>query len=804
MTSTPNMATPVTATDELPEDIIPAAHWWHEWGLAVAPMDPDTKHTRLKWTPWLFRLETEGHAAIDSEFRPADHLCAIVDDQLFILDADTPESEAAMWAMLDTFDIRPNLVVRTKSGVHVYLRRAAGTYAKMRGFNSETAPACIDIRTGRGCDEGRSVIVLAPTPGKVIEINEADNVADLVEVGQDFIDAIFQHNGDAPPRPREPRPACAKIGSTGTGTDQVVEILSHIPPDCGYSDWLTVLMGVHDEFNGNDEGLRIVDEWSASAINYCGAEEIEYKWRSFNTAATCEHVKFGSVCHIATQHGADLSVISSRYDADGNRMPTFEEAYDVAQALDRESNAAAIEEAATMARGLSAIQQRQVLDTIKRGTGTPLSDLRRYLAETRYTEITPPLEYARRALAEYGDGNIVHAEDTFWTYPGNGVWSEEHAEGVKKKIIDGMPEDAVSGSAVDGVFKLARTVAYEPGARFGEPFEGVNLGNGLLVHDGQRWVLQPHDRDRYLLAQIPVEYDPEATCPRFNQFLREIFEGDPDAEEKALLLLQLIGYTLLPTTRFEKFVILVGNGANGKSVFLEVLAALLGNDSIAGVAPNKLDNAFQRAYLHGKLANIVTEIAQGAVINDAALKAITSGELSTAEHKYRPPFTFRPYATCWFATNHMPHTRDFSDALFRRACLLTFNQTFKGERCDPRLKDSLLEELPGILSASLNAIGDVLMGGSFAEPASMQDALREWRLEADQVLQFIDECCHRGDGEIEKSRLYLSYKFWAENAGINRALKHKSFTNRLERAGIGDRRTNSARFYVGISLNQGA
>lgn len=798
MTSISNPAEPDTATDELPEDIVAAAHWWRDWGLAVAPMDPDKKHTRIKWTSWLWRLETEGHAAIDAEFRQRDHLCAIVDDRVFVLDADTPKSAAALYEIEAAHDVRPNLIVQTKNGAHHWFRRAPGTYAKAQGYSSEKHPDRVDIRTARGANEGLSVIVLPPTPGKVIEINEADTVDDLVEVDQSFIDAIFTHNGQEAPRPPESRQEAESRRKLGT--TEAAEILSYIPPECGYSDWLDVLMGAHDKFDGNDDGLLLVDSWSAGADKYCGSEELEYKYQSFTPGGG---VTWASVCKLAQDHGADLSVITRRYDADGNRLPTFEEAHDAAQALDRESDAAAIEEAATMARGLSAIQRRQVLDTIKRGTGTPLGDLRQYLAETHDTENTPPLEYAKRALAEYGDGDIVYAEGTFWTYPGNGVWSEEHAEGVKKKIIDVMPEDAVTGNAVDGTYKLTRTVAYEPGARFGDPFEGVNVRNGLLVHDGQQWELQPHDRDLYLLAQIPVEHDPEATCPRFNQFLREVFEGDPDAEEKALLLWQLVGYTLLPTTRFEKFVILVGNGANGKSVLLEVLAALLGNDSVAGVAPDKLDNAFQRAYLHGKLANIVTEIAQGAIINDSALKAITSGELSTAEHKYRSPFTFRPYATCWFATNHMPHTRDFSDALFRRACLLTFNQTFKGERCDPRLKDTLLEELPGILNAALNAIGDVLMGGSFAEPASMMEARHEWRLEADQALQFIEECCHMGDGEIEKSQLYLRYKLWADVAGINRVLTKKSFTNRLKQAGIGERRTNAARFYVGISLNQG-
>jgi putative DNA primase/helicase len=475
-------------------------------------------------------------------------------------------------------------------------------------------------------------------------------------------------------------------------------------------------------------------------------------------------------------------------------------ALDAASALTAESPAARVDAVVTMTKSFSHIERRQVFAVIKKQTGIPFSDLKRAISEKLQEEDVSPLEYARRAIAQYGDGNLIFANDSFWSYPERGVWVEEHPEGVKQKIIDVMPEDGVTGSSVDGVFKLCRTTAFQPGAQFGQPFEGVNVRNGLLIHDGKEWVLEDHRRDLYLLAQLPVEYDPDAECPRFRQFLLEVFEGDVDGAKKILLLLQLMGYTLLPTSRYEKFALLIGGGANGKSVLLEVLSALLGLDNVAGVAPSELDDKFKRAYLHGKLANVVTEIAEGAVINDAVLKALTSGELITADHKHKSPFTFRPYATAWFATNHMPHTRDFSDALFRRACVIPFNNKFEGERRDPRLKDTLLTELSGILNLALAAIGDILRGGNFAEPESMLDARREWRLEADQVMQFLQDCAQIGAGEVQKSKLYNAYKDWAAESGIHRALTKNSFTKRLKRSGIGERRDMAARYYTGVTL----
>jgi len=108
---------------------------------------------------------------------------------------------------------------------------------------------------------------------------------------------------------------------------------------------------------------------------------------------------------------------------------------------------------------------------------------------------------------------------------------------------------------------------------------------------------------------------------------------------------------------------LVGPGANGKSVLLNLLVEFLGRENVSAVSPAQLDNKFQRAHLLGKLANIVTELPQGATLPDEAMKSITSGEAMTVEFKYKAAFEFRPYSTIVIATNHLPHTRDFSDAI---------------------------------------------------------------------------------------------------------------------------------------------
>ncbi|MBO6777252.1 MAG: hypothetical protein JJ897_17475 [Marinibacterium sp.] len=203
-----------------------------------------------------------------------------------------------------------------------------------------------------------------------------------------------------------------------------------------------------------------------------------------------------------------------------------------------------------------------------------------------------------------------------------------------------------------------------------------------------------------------------------------------------------------------------------------------------------------------KPANIVTELKQGEVIADAELKAITSGEPSTVEHKNKDPFLMRPFSTCWFGTNHMPHTRDFSDALFRRAVIITFNRIFpEGER-DPLLKETLFNELPGILNMALDAYAEALVHG-FTEPPSAARSKQEWKLEADQVAQFVEDACKvDANAEINVTKLYGRYKLWTDSQGINKTLGIKNFRDRLSRLGYGHKRRSDGKYVVGLTVTE--
>ncbi len=453
---------------------------------------------------------------------------------------------------------------------------------------------------------------------------------------------------------------------------------------------------------------------------------------------------------------------------------------------------------------LSPIKRDAVLKRISVVTGISLAALKKQADERKDNE-PDQLDLARKVVSWIGPENIVQAGQFTWKFSTSGVWKRCDDREVKQRIQETLERESqmVTSSRVSGVADVLKNEIFKPDHEFnrGNP-ESVNCLNGELELVGGRWLLMPHRRELYRTTQIPVSFDPSANAPLFWQFLNDIFRDDSDRNEKIAVVLEMIGYSLMGHSNREKFMLLIGAGANGKSVILATLESLLGKENVAGVQPNNFDNRFQRGHLDQKLANIVTELKQGETIADAELKAITSGEAATVEHKNKDPFVMRPFATCWFGTNHMPHTRDYSDAFFRRAVVVPFNRVFAPHEQDPSLKEKLAKELPGILNYALWGYAQVVQRGSFTVPASSLEAQRKWQLEANQVAQFIEERCDmRPDARSTIEFLYSTYQGWAQSVGVRQTLGQRHFCDRLEQLGHERTKgTGGARMISGLSL----
>ncbi len=285
--------------------------------------------------------------------------------------------------------------------------------------------------------------------------------------------------------------------------------------------------------------------------------------------------------------------------------------------------------------------------------------------------------------------------------------------------------------------------------------------------------------------------------------IRAGFACDLDYLEKITLVGEALGYSLIPSGYLHVYFILIGSGANGKSVLLGVLEELLGTHNVAALKPSQFNSAYQRAFLRGKLANIVSEIEVGTRLSDG-IKALASGDMMNVEEKHKPPFILKPYATLWMGTNHFPRVEDISYGFVRRARVLTFNRRFEAENRDVHLSQKLRAELPGILNFALAGLARLYRNEKVSEPESCKQAMHRWLADVDQVSQFVDEVCKVGPGlEIETGILYRAFEAWAVSEGIQRRITHKMFTTRLESRGFGRvRRGNCKRMITGLTIER--
>jgi P4 family phage/plasmid primase-like protien len=313
----------------------------------------------------------------------------------------------------------------------------------------------------------------------------------------------------------------------------------------------------------------------------------------------------------------------------------------------------------------------------------------------------------------------------------------------------------------------------------------IAVQNGLLDVEaflaGEQEVMRPHTPFWFSPFCLPYPFDPTADCPTWRAFLARNFEDDPG---KALLLQQWAGYLLVPDTTLQRFLMMVGEGKNGKSVVCEVITALLGEDNVSTVPLELFGDKFRLFGTLGKLANITAEVGELDKVVEGQVKAFVVGDAMEFERKFKQPFTARPTARLMLATNNAPQFSDKSEGIWRRALLLPFSvQISDSERIigmDKREFWQNLGELPGILNWALAGLHALRTQRDFVVPASCREALNKLRIDSNPAKRFLLEHYSPGDGDVRKAQLYQEYVDWCKSHG-HHALAEVGFGKEVKR-----------------------
>lgn len=303
----------------------------------------------------------------------------------------------------------------------------------------------------------------------------------------------------------------------------------------------------------------------------------------------------------------------------------------------------------------------------------------------------------------------------------------------------------------------------------------INLLNGTFDF-GNNSKLRDFQKEDFLTYQLPFKYDAEAKSPIFNSYLDRVV---PDKNSQ-LILAEYLGYVFTDNFKQQKCMLLYGGGANGKSVFFEIVKSLIGIDNVTGFSLRNLDTENCRALISNKLLNYSSEI--DANINKETFKQLCSGEPLQARLKYKDSFMMDKYAKLIFNCNELPRDVEYSNAYFRRFLIIPFTQTIPEKEQDKDLASKIINnELSGVFNWVLDGLKRLESQGCFTESELVNATLNEFRLESDTVYHFQSYFGYKttSDGKIGLQSLYNEYDQYCRNYGF-RSLNIRRFRKRLE------------------------
>ncbi|WP_440198396.1 DNA primase family protein [Bacteroides nordii] len=317
----------------------------------------------------------------------------------------------------------------------------------------------------------------------------------------------------------------------------------------------------------------------------------------------------------------------------------------------------------------------------------------------------------------------------------------------------------------------------------------INLINGTFEISENGQSLREPRREDFIKYQLPFEYNPDANCPMFDAFLDQV---QPDEACRAVLA-EYIGYVFVRGLKLEKLLMLYGSGANGKSVFFDIVRALLGEENVCSYSLSDLTrpDSWQRAELGNNLLNYTTEL--GVKLENSIFKQLVSGEPVGAQRKYQDPFTMTDYARLMVNSNGLPRATELTHAFFRRFLIVPFNVTIPEKQQNPELaKEIISNELSGVFNWVLGGLKRILANKRFTESRVIQEQIDTYRKESDSVALFMDDEGYTTSTEkdVPLKELYEEYVSYCYDNGYHK-VANREMRKRLKNAGYCSKKGNT-------------
>jgi putative DNA primase/helicase len=313
----------------------------------------------------------------------------------------------------------------------------------------------------------------------------------------------------------------------------------------------------------------------------------------------------------------------------------------------------------------------------------------------------------------------------------------------------------------------------------------VSLKNGVFEISPIKQELRLPKREDFMTYQLPFEYNPAAKAPMFQEYLDKV---QPDKSRQNILS-EYLGYVFIKTEnlKLEKVLLLYGGGANGKSVFFDIVSALFGKENVSNYALQSLTNengGAHRAKIANTLINYASEIS--GKLESSIFKAMASGEPIEARPLYAQPFLISNYAKLIFNCNELPKDTEQSHAYFRRFLIVPFDVTIPDGEQDAGLSQKIIQnELSGVFNWVLEGLKRILAQKKFTDSEAVNEKLEQYKLQSDSVRGYIEEESYHNSMNvyIPLKEMYKEYERYCQEWNY-RVCGRRGFTDRLRNIGF--------------------
>ena len=321
---------------------------------------------------------------------------------------------------------------------------------------------------------------------------------------------------------------------------------------------------------------------------------------------------------------------------------------------------------------------------------------------------------------------------------------------------------------------------FDLGAHAQELRDYIVVNNGMV--DWQNNELVPWDPVIKTTIAFDIDFDPDATCPRFEKYLTDWL---PD-ESVRMVIQEYLGYCLIPNTNYRKALFLYGKGKNGKSMLIEFLQDFFGEHS-ATLSYDGLFSRFGPSQLKDKLVNIFDDTTVSFTKETSIAKNLIAGGSISAEFKGRDMFQFQNVARLIYSSQETPRTSDNTIAWRDRWFFVKFPNEFRpSNKAKTEIQTALREEKAGIFNWMLIGLRRLMTQDDFSASQALELTKIEYQSQNDSVAQFIHNVCicdAPEDRKISVNDLYRIYCIWADNESL-RSVSKKVFSQRIIDMGL--------------------